>query len=111
MSSLVYVCSLTTCVKFASYVQALCIYMHVHCITAQALRNLVNKSRQKIEQFYSELERKLKSSAKKEEALEQMRRGNQDEIDKECVDFEIPLDPISEKIRIAEFLKTKHTKK
>ena len=81
------------------------------CIMVQALRNLVNKSRQRIAQVYSELERKLKYSAEKEEALEQMRRRNQDENDGECNDFEIPLDPISEKIRTAELSKTENTNK
>ena len=70
----------------------------------------MNKSRQRIAQVYSELERKLKSSAEKEKALEQMRR-NQDENDKECGDFEITLNPIPEKIRTAEFSKTGHTNK
>ena len=65
-------------------------YIVCVCIMAQALRNLVNKSRQRIAQVYSELERKLKSSAEKEE---QIRRRNQDENDGECSDFEIPLDP------------------
>ena len=88
--------------------------MYIVCVfhdMAQALRNLVNKSRKRIAQVYSELERKLKSSAEKEEALKQMRRRNQDENDGECGDFEIPLDPISEKIRTAELSKTEHTNK
>ena len=78
---------------------------------AQALKNLVNMSRQRIAQVYSELERKLKSSVKKEEALEQMRRRNQDENDKECIDSEIPLDPISGEVRTAELSKTEDTNK
>ena len=55
----------------------------------------MNKSRQKIAQVYIELERKLKSSAKKEEALKQRRRRKQDKIDVECGAFEIPLYPVS----------------
>ena len=62
---------------------------------SQALKYLVNKSRQRIAQVYSELERKLKSSAEKEKALNKMRRKNQDENDEECGDFNIPLEPIS----------------
>ena len=77
---------------------------------AQALRNLVNKSRQRIAEFYSELEKKLKSSAKKEEALQRMRR-NQDENDEVCGDIDITLDPIQEKIRSAEFSETEDTHK
>ena len=64
----------------------------------QALKNLVNKSRQRIAQVYSELERKLKSSVQKEEALKRMRRRNQAENDGECDNFEIPLGPIPKKI-------------
>ena len=60
------------------------------CITAQALRNLVNKSRQRIAAVYSELEKKLKSFGKKEGAPEQMKRSNQDGNDEVCGDFETP---------------------
>ena len=77
---------------------------------AQALRNLVNKSRQRIAQVYSELERKLKSSAEKEEALKQMRR-NQDENDGKCGDLEISLNPNPDKIRTAELSETEDTNK
>ena len=77
---------------------------------AQALRNLVNKSRQRIAEVYSELEKKLKSSAKKEEALQRMRRI-QDENDGVCEDIEFTLDPIQEKIRSAEFSETEDTYK
>ena len=77
---------------------------------AQALRNLVNKSRQRIAKFYSELEKNLKSSAEKEEALQWMRR-NQDENDEVCGDIDITLDPIQEKIRSAEFSETEDTYK
>ena len=68
----------------------------------------MERSRQRIAQVYSELERKLKSSAKKEEALEQTRRRNQDE---NIGEFEILLDPTSEKIRTAEVSKTEVTNK
>ena len=64
---------------------------------AQALKNLVNKSRKRIAAAYSELERKLKSSAKKEEALEQIRR-KQHENEEGNGDFEIILDSIQKKI-------------
>ena len=66
------------------------------CFMAQALRNLVNKSRQRIAAVYSELEKKLKYFGKKEGAPEQMRRGNQDGNNEVCGDFE---NPIPEKIR------------
>ena len=64
----------------------------------------MNKSRLRIAQVYSELERRLKSSVKKEEALKQMRGRNQDEEYEEYGDFEIPLYPISEKIKTFELL-------
>ena len=68
----------------------------------------MNKSRQRIAKFYSELEKKLKSSAEKEEVLQRMRR-NQDENDEVCED--VTLDPIQEKIRSAEFSETEDTYK
>ena len=77
---------------------------------AQALRNLVNKSRQRIADVYSELEKKLKSSAKKEKALQRMRR-NQDENDEVCGGIDITLDPIQEKIKTAELSETENTYK
>ena len=64
---------------------------------AQVLRNLVNKSRQRIAAVYSWLERKLKSSTKKEQAPEQMRRKNQNKNKEECGDFDITMDTISER--------------
>ena len=71
----------------------------------------MNKSRQRIAEVYSELERRLKSSTKKDEALKQMRRRNQDENYEEYGDFEIPLNPILEKIRTAKLSKTEYTNK
>ena len=68
----------------------------------------MNKSRQTIKEFYSELEKKLKSSVKKEEALQRMRR-NQDENVEVCGDNDITLDPIQEEIRSAEFPETEDT--
>ena len=70
----------------------------------------MNKSRQRIAEFYSELEKKLKSSSKMEEALQRMRR-NQDENDDVCEDIDITLDPIQEKIKTAEFSETEDTYK
>ena len=72
----------------------------------QALRNLVNKSCQRIAKVYSKLEKRLKSSAKKKEALEQANRRHQNE---NYEDFEISQDPISENIRTAVLSKTEDT--
>ena len=66
----------------------------------------MNKSRQKIAEAYSELERKLKSVAKKEAALEQMRDGNQDGNDEK---LEIMPYPIVIKIETAELSGTEDT--
>ena len=65
----------------------LCVCLYVislsQCVV-QALRNLVNRSLQRISEAYSELEERLKSSAEKKAAQEKMRRkGNQEEEEEE----------------------------
>ena len=47
----------------------------------QALRNLVNKSVRRITTVYARLDRRMKSAAAKEAALDKMRRMNQEEDD------------------------------
>lgn len=47
----------------------------------QALRNLVNKSVRRITAVYARLDRRMKSAAAKEAALDKMRRMNQEEDD------------------------------
>ena len=76
------------------------------CIAAQTLRNLVNKSRQRITKMYSGLERKLKSTAEKEAALEEMRDGSQEGNDEK---WEIMQYPIEMKIETAELSETEDT--
>ena len=60
----------------------LCVISLSQCVV-QALRNLVNRSLQRISEVYSELEERLKSSAEKKAAQEKMRRDDQEEEEEE----------------------------
>ena len=58
----------------------LCVISLSQCVV-QALRNLVNRSLQRISEVYSGLEERLKSSAEKKAAQEKMRRRDNQEED------------------------------
>ena len=67
----------------------------------------MNKSRQRIRKMYSRLERKLKSAAEKEAALEEMRDGSQEGNDDK---WEVNMQyPIVMKIETAELSETEDT--
>lgn len=69
-------------IKFLNHVIFHTWHLSIIYILIQALRNLVNKSVRRITTVYARLDRKMKSAAAKEAALDKMRRMNEEEDNK-----------------------------